>query len=56
MPRHGKSTLSHHFRLLREAGIIRTRKMGVEHRNVLRIDDINVRFPDLLNQILQFAD
>ncbi|MES2355094.1 MAG: helix-turn-helix domain-containing protein [Pseudomonadota bacterium] len=55
-PDMAKSTLSHHFRILREAGVIRTSKIGVENRNVLRIDDINARFPGLLKQILKFAN
>ena len=55
-PNMAKSTLSHHFRILREAGIIRTSKIGVENRNVLRLDDINARFPGLLKQILKHAD
>lgn len=55
-PDMAKSTLSHHFRILREAGVIRTNKIGVENRNVLRIDDINARFPGLLKQILKFAE
>jgi DNA-binding transcriptional ArsR family regulator len=50
-----KSTLSHHFRVLREAGLIRTTKQGVEHRNVLRLDDIESRFPGLLKTILKFS-
>lgn len=55
-PEMAKSTLSHHFRILREAGIIRTSKIGVENRNILRIDDINTRFPGLLKQILKFVN
>lgn len=55
-PDMAKSTLSHHFRILREAGIVRTSKIGVENRNIIRIDDINERFPGLLKQILKFAD
>ncbi len=51
-----KSTLSNHFRILREAGLIQTSKKGVEHRNVLREDDINARFPKLLKTILSFPD
>lgn len=54
-PDMAKSTLSHHFRVLREAGIIHTSKIGVENRNIIRIDDINARFPGLLKQILKFA-
>ena len=55
-PDMAKSTLSHHFRILREAGIVRTSKIGVENRNIIRIDDINARFPDLLKQILKHAN
>jgi DNA-binding transcriptional ArsR family regulator len=51
-----KSTLSHHFRILREAGLIRTTKKGVEHRNTLRLDDVNERFPGLLKTIFKFVD
>jgi DNA-binding transcriptional ArsR family regulator len=51
-----KSTLSNHFRILREAGLIQTSKQGVEHRNVLREADINARFPKLLKTILSFPD
>lgn len=35
-PEMAKSTLSNHFRVLREAGLIQTSKRGVEHRNVVR--------------------
>lgn len=51
-----KSTLSHHFRLLREAGLIRTTKRGVENRNVPRTEDINARFPGLLHTLLPLAE
>ena len=50
-----KSTLSHHFRILREAGLIRTAKRGVENRNSLRLDDVNERFPGLVKAIVQCA-
>lgn len=49
-----KSTLSHHFRVLRDAGLIRTTKQGVEHLNCVRWDDVNERFPGLLKAILRF--
>jgi DNA-binding transcriptional ArsR family regulator len=55
-PDMAKSTLSNHFRILREAGLIRTEKKGVEHRNVVRLDDIEWRFPGLLKTILGFCD
>lgn len=51
-----KSTLSHHFRILREAGLIHTTKQGVEHRNVLRLEDVESKFPGLLKTILGAAD
>jgi DNA-binding transcriptional ArsR family regulator len=51
-----KSTLSNHFRVLREAGLIETSKRGVEHRNIVREADINARFPKLLKTVLGFAD
>ncbi|MBY0612763.1 MAG: helix-turn-helix domain-containing protein [Beijerinckiaceae bacterium] len=50
-----KSTLSHHFRVLREAGIVATEKRGVEHRNVLRLADLEERFPGLLPTVLRNA-
>jgi DNA-binding transcriptional ArsR family regulator len=49
-----KSTLSHHFRVLREAGLIRTTKQGVQHLNSVRWDDVNERFPGLLKAIMKF--
>ena len=54
-PDMAKSTLSNHFRVLREAGLIQTSKKGVEHRNVVREVDINARFPKLLKTVLGFA-
>ncbi|MDQ1155208.1 helix-turn-helix transcriptional regulator [Brevundimonas sp. SORGH_AS_0993] len=50
-----KSTLSHHFRVLRESGLVQTTKRGVENINTLRWDDLERRFPGLLSQILQLA-
>ena len=49
-----KSTLSHHFRVLRDAGLIRTTKQGVENLNCVRWDDVNRRFPGLWKAILRF--
>lgn len=51
-----KSTLSHHFRVLREAGLVRTTKVGVEHSNAIRLKDINERFPGLLTLILKLTE
>jgi len=55
-PGTAKSTLSNHFRILREAGLIQTSKKGVEHRNVAREADINARFPKLLKTILGYPE
>jgi DNA-binding transcriptional ArsR family regulator len=47
-----KSTLSHHFRILREAGLVRSERQGVELLNCLRLDEIEARFPGVLTSIL----
>lgn len=47
-----KSSVSHHFRVLREAGLIRTRNEGATRMNALRREDIERRFPGLLPCIL----
>lgn len=47
-----KSTLSHHFRILREAGVVRSERRGVELLNRLRLDEIEQRFPDVMGAIL----
>ena len=48
-----KSTLSQHFRALREAGLIRSERRGVEMINTTRCDEIQQRFPGLLPAIIQ---
>jgi DNA-binding transcriptional ArsR family regulator len=48
-----RSTLSHHLRVLREAGITRTRSEGTYLFISLRREDLEVRFPGLLDAILQ---
>lgn len=47
-----KSTQSHHMRILREAGIIRSRKEGRMYMNQLRRADLDERFPGLLDAVL----
>lgn len=54
-PEIAKSTLSNHFRILREAGLIRTTKRGVENRNIVRCEDVDARFPGLLAAILKVS-
>lgn len=48
-----KSTLSQHFRALREAGLIRSERRGVEMLNTTRCAEIERRFPGLLAAILK---
>jgi len=50
-----KSTCTHHFRVLREAGLIRQRQQGTMRLNSLRRDDLEARFPRLLGTILKAA-
>jgi DNA-binding transcriptional ArsR family regulator len=47
-----KSTVSHHFKVLREAGLVLTESTGTTHMNTLRHADIESRFPGLLSAIL----
>jgi DNA-binding transcriptional ArsR family regulator len=48
-----KSTLSHHTRTLREAGIVRTRIQGTHRLLSIRHEDLEARFPGLLDTVLQ---
>ena len=47
-----KATLSHHFRVLREAGIVKTRVDGRKRMLSLRRADLERRFPGLLAVVL----
>jgi DNA-binding transcriptional ArsR family regulator len=47
-----KSTLSNHFKILRAAGLIRTRTAGRDHLSTLRGDEFETRFPGLLATVL----
>lgn len=47
-----KSTMSHHFRVLREAGLTRTRLDGAHRYVTLRRADLDARFPGLLDAVL----
>jgi DNA-binding transcriptional ArsR family regulator len=47
-----KSTASHHFRVLREAGVISQRDEGRRRLTELRGTDLNARFPGLLATVL----
>ncbi len=48
----GKSTRTHHFRVLREAGLIEQRREGTRKLTTLRRAEIDERFPGLLDAIL----
>jgi DNA-binding transcriptional ArsR family regulator len=48
-----KSTCTHHFRVLREAGLISQRHVGTTRLNALRSDDLEARFPGLLATVLR---
>ena len=47
-----KSTLTHHFRTLREAGVIQQQREGTTKLTWLRRDDLDARFPGLLDAVL----
>lgn len=47
-----KSSMSHHFRVLRDAGLVQTRNVGTTHMNSLRSAELDGRFPGLLACIL----
>src|SRR5882672_10485376 len=48
-----KSTLSQHFKILREAGLIRSERKGVEMHNTTRCVELKERFGPLLRAILE---
>jgi DNA-binding transcriptional ArsR family regulator len=48
-----KSTLSHHFRILREAGVIWCEKEGTQYVNHLRIEDLASLYPGLLISVVK---
>jgi len=50
-----KSTASHHFRVLREAGVVAARDEGTRRFSRLRRDDLDARFPGLLDAVLAAA-
>jgi DNA-binding transcriptional ArsR family regulator len=47
-----KSTLSQHFKALREAGLIRSERQGVEMQNTSRCAEMEKRFPGLIQSIV----
>ena len=51
-----KSTCTHHFKVLREAGLISQRVVGTTRVNSLRREDLDARFPGLLGAVLGDAE
>jgi DNA-binding transcriptional ArsR family regulator len=47
-----KSTCTHHFRVLREAGVIAQQEVGTSKLSSLRRDDLDECFPGLLDAVL----
>ncbi|MEP9357209.1 helix-turn-helix domain-containing protein [Sphingomonas sp. KR3-1] len=47
-----KSSLSQHFKVLREAGLIHSERQGVEMHNSSRCAEVDARFPGLIAAIL----
>jgi DNA-binding transcriptional ArsR family regulator len=47
-----KSTLSHHFKVLRESGVVACRREGNELMNSLRFEDLEARFPGVIKAII----
>lgn len=50
-----KSTTTHHFRVLRESGVVRQVYRGTAKLNGLREDDLEALFPGLLDRVLDAA-
>jgi DNA-binding transcriptional ArsR family regulator len=47
-----KSTLSHHLKVLRQAGLTQTRAEGTQRLVSLRTSEVETRFPRLLDAVL----
>ena len=51
-----KSSMSHHFKIMIDAGVLRVDVIGNTHQNNLRRHDLESRFPGLLASILQVRE
>jgi DNA-binding transcriptional ArsR family regulator len=51
-----KSTCTHHFKVLRDAGVLMQRQVGTARLNTLRREDLDARFPGLLDTVLRSVD
>lgn len=50
------STLSHHFKVLREAGLIHQEDRGTQRWTALRVRDLETRFPGFLKAVMDAAE
>ena len=48
----GKSTASHHFKILREAGVTERLTIGGQVHQLLRLDEVEAAYPGVLASIL----
>ena len=48
--------MSHHFKAMIDAGLLRVDVVGNVHLNNLRLDDLEYRFPGLLMAVLRASD
>ena len=48
-----KSSMSHHFKTMIDAGLLRVHVAGNVHLNNLRLDDLQSRFPGLMTAVLE---
>ena len=51
-----KSTFSHHLRIMREAGLVTKRIQGARGYTQLRKEDVDRRFPGLLDSVINADD
>ncbi|BBC81565.1 ArsR family transcriptional regulator [Acetobacter orientalis] len=51
-----KSSVSHHFSVLRRAGLVWTEVVGTTHMNSLRTEELEHLFPGLLAAVLRAAE
>jgi DNA-binding transcriptional ArsR family regulator len=51
-----KSTCTHHFKVLRDAGVLLQRQVGTARLNTLRREDLDARFPGLLDSVLRSVE
>ena len=51
-----KSSASHHWRVLRQAGVLRQVPQGTTRCNSVRREELDARFPGLLDAVLRAAE